>query len=239
MASAWENPNDDDTPGSGVLLAECMSPARFRPMEALPGVAALARDAGFRLLWCNTLYARLLGSTPSRILGTTMHDHLPQALANERETLMRPVLAEHKVVAYYQLWHGSRWFTRVWPLDRDAFGREGYFVIIQSIAQGEAIHHDPPGSAQLVTHADFAELAVLTGRELEVFYCLATGMPVADVARTLFRSERTIEQHARSIHRKLGIESRAQLVRFAVERGIVEFTRDEWLTMIEARENPG
>jgi DNA-binding CsgD family transcriptional regulator len=213
-----------------------MSPAAFGPMNGLPGVAALARDEHWHLLWCNEFYATLCESTREAMLGTTMSEFLPAALAHEREEQMRPALEEGQMVAYYQLWHGSRWYTRVWPLDPAAFGERGVFVVIQSIAQDESVHHhDLEHEIAVLTTGHFAELDALSPRELEVFYHVACGLTSAEIASLLFRSVRTIEQHANQIYRKLGMTSRAQLTKFAVERGIVAFSSDQWQTIVQNR----
>lgn len=53
--------------------------------------------------------------------------------------------------------------------------------------------------------------ARLTPREREVWQAVGEGLRVADIARKLFRSERTIEKHRESIGRKLGIGDRLPL----------------------------
>jgi DNA-binding CsgD family transcriptional regulator len=213
-----------------------MSPAAFAPMNGLPGVAALARNDRYQLLWCNEFYASLCGRSAEKMLGTTLSDYMTPELTAERENQMNPALEQGRLVAYYQLWHGSRWYTRVWPLHPDAFGVRGVFVVIQSIAQDISVHHhDPDHDAAVLCTGEFSELSVLTTRELEVFYHIACGLTAAEIASVLFRSARTIEQHANQIYRKLGMTSRAQLTRFAVERGIVAFSSDEWGEIVQNR----
>jgi DNA-binding CsgD family transcriptional regulator len=213
-----------------------MSPEAFAPMDGLPGVAALARDDRFRLLWCNAFYACLCGSTPEAMVGSTMGDHMPAELAGEREDQMRPALEYGRMVAYYQFWHGSRWYTRVWPLDPGAFGTPGVFVIIQSLAQDEAtFHSDRDADAPVLVTGQLDELDALSPRELEVFYHIARGLTSAEIAAVLFRSARTVEQHTNQIYKKLGMSSRAQLTRFAVERGVVAFSPEEWDRIVRHR----
>ena len=213
-----------------------MSPAAFAPLNGLPGVAALARDASWRLLWCNRFYAQLCGMEESELLGTTMAEYMPAELAEEREAQMKPARDHGKLVAYYQLWHGSRWFTRIWPLDPEAYGTRGVFVIIQSMAQDRTVHHhDSAHDATVLSTSEMAELNVLSHRELEVFYHIARGLTSAEIALLLYRSTRTIEQHANQIYKKLGMTSRAQLTKFAVERGIVAFSPEDWSRIIASR----
>ena len=63
------------------------------------------------------------------------------------------------------------------------------------------------------THAD--RIAVLTEREREVLDLLVLGHTNVEIASLLFLSPRTVETHRASILRKLGVKSRADLVRFA------------------------
>jgi GAF domain-containing protein len=64
------------------------------------------------------------------------------------------------------------------------------------------------------------ERAGLTSRELEVLRLVAHGMSDADIAGKLVVSQRTVHSHLRSIYRKLGVGSRSEATRWAVERRI-------------------
>lgn len=61
----------------------------------------------------------------------------------------------------------------------------------------------------------------LTSREREVFHLAAEGLSSARIARRLLISPRTAETHRANAMRKLGLTSQAQLIRYAVERGIL------------------
>jgi len=67
------------------------------------------------------------------------------------------------------------------------------------------------------THAD--PIAALSEREREVLDLLVLGHTNAGIASLLFLSPRTVETHRASIQRKLGVKSRADLVRFASRSG--------------------
>ncbi|MCC5823621.1 MAG: helix-turn-helix transcriptional regulator [Phycisphaerales bacterium] len=215
-------------------LFATMSPASIAPLAADPDICAVARDRDMKMLWCNAAYAANMGSTPERLVGTTLYDTMTPEQARERIELMRPVVETGQMHAHQQLWVGKRWLTRVWPLDPNAFGAEGYFVLITRL------NDDLPlggGEVHFARTADLGHLDILTPRELEVFYYLAAGMTAGDVARAMFRSEKTIGRHVENIHRKMGYTNRAQLVRDAVESGLIHFTSDEWITLIDPRQN--
>lgn len=71
--------------------------------------------------------------------------------------------------------------------------------------------------------------ATLTEREREVLDLLVLGHTNVEIASLLFLSSRTVETHRASIQRKLGVKSRADLVRFALGRGgpAAKFVRPE------------
>jgi two-component system, NarL family, response regulator NreC len=61
----------------------------------------------------------------------------------------------------------------------------------------------------------------LTAREAEVLRLIALGHTSAEIARKLHLSRRTVETHRARLHRKLGMSSRAELVRYALRRGLL------------------
>jgi DNA-binding NarL/FixJ family response regulator len=63
---------------------------------------------------------------------------------------------------------------------------------------------------------------VMTPRELEVLTLLAYGHTNMEIAEKLCISERTVESHRTHIMAKMGFKSRAELVRFALDNGILK-----------------
>jgi two-component system response regulator NreC len=61
----------------------------------------------------------------------------------------------------------------------------------------------------------------LTQREIEVLRLIALGHTSVEIARKLHLSPRTIETHRAHIYRKLGLTTRAELVRYALRRGLI------------------
>jgi two-component system, NarL family, response regulator NreC len=66
----------------------------------------------------------------------------------------------------------------------------------------------------------------LTEREFEVLRLLALGHTNAEIAARLHLSVRTVEAHRAHLQRKLSRPTRAELVRYALDRGLLHGTGD-------------
>jgi two-component system, NarL family, response regulator NreC len=81
-------------------------------------------------------------------------------------------------------------------------------------------------SPQILAHLDSVRESLsvdkLSPREAEVLRMIAFGHTSVEIARMLHLSPRTIETHRTRIHRKLGIATRAELVRYALARGMLK-----------------
>jgi DNA-binding NarL/FixJ family response regulator len=65
-------------------------------------------------------------------------------------------------------------------------------------------------------------LDLATPREQEVLTLLAYGHTNAEIAEKLCISERTVETHRTNLMSKLNLKSRAELVRFAIDNGLLK-----------------
>jgi two-component system, NarL family, response regulator NreC len=62
----------------------------------------------------------------------------------------------------------------------------------------------------------------LSEREVEVLRMIALGHTNAEIAQSLFLSVRTVETHRTHIQQKLRLGSRSELVRYALQHGLVD-----------------
>jgi two-component system, NarL family, response regulator NreC len=65
----------------------------------------------------------------------------------------------------------------------------------------------------------------LTARELDVLRLVALGHTNPEIAGQLYLSVRTVESHRARIGQKLGLTTRAELVRYALDRGLLDDAR--------------
>ena len=78
----------------------------------------------------------------------------------------------------------------------------------------------------------------LTEREFDVLRLLVLGHTNAEIAAQLHLSVRTIEAHRAHLQQKLGRPSRAELVRYALDRGLLHGNRGPWAGLAAGDTSP-
>jgi len=69
-------------------------------------------------------------------------------------------------------------------------------------------------------HDEDPVFEVLTPREREILLCIADGCSNAEIGRQLFISEKTVRNHITKVFEKLGVQSRAQAIVLAKDKGL-------------------
>jgi two-component system response regulator NreC len=92
---------------------------------------------------------------------------------------------------------------------------------VRSAAAGD-IYLQPALGARLAAGEDGKSGDELSERERDVLRLIALGHTNAEIAEQLYISIRTVESHRAHIQQKLRLTSRAELVRYALEHGMVE-----------------
>lgn len=96
---------------------------------------------------------------------------------------------------------------------------------VRTVGAGAQYVHPTLGAALLGGAATDHRLTgpggELSERELEVLRHVALGLTNAEIAEQLYVSVRTVETHRSHIHQKLGVRSRAELVRLARDAGLL------------------
>jgi two-component system response regulator NreC len=91
---------------------------------------------------------------------------------------------------------------------------------VRATARGEQ-YVSPRVTASLESLRRAMSGDALTAREAEVLRLIALGHTSAGIGRKLHLSRRTVETHRARLHRKLGMSTRAELVRYALQRGLL------------------
>jgi two-component system response regulator NreC len=96
---------------------------------------------------------------------------------------------------------------------------------VRAVAAGEQYVHPALGAKLVAAAADErrrAEADPLSDREREILRLLALGHTNQEIAGMLYISVRTAETHRAHIMQKLRLSSRAELVRYALDAGLIE-----------------
>jgi two-component system, NarL family, response regulator NreC len=91
---------------------------------------------------------------------------------------------------------------------------------IQHVAGG-AGYVDPELGAKLVVANCSPALDALSERERDIVHLLALGHTNQEIGKMLFISVRTVDTHRAHVMRKLELETRAELVMFALANGVI------------------
>ena len=103
---------------------------------------------------------------------------------------------------------------------KDTSSEEVYYAI-KAIAKGNT-HFCSSIAKMLIENPIKAENEKLTTREQVILSYVARGLSSKEVARKLDISFRTVDAHRRNIKAKLNIDNLAELVRYAVNHGLIE-----------------
>lgn len=102
---------------------------------------------------------------------------------------------------------------------------------IDAVARGEAYLY--PSATKLLMHEFLQQKSnepiydqayhQLSEREKEVLSWLAKGYANKEIAQALFISVKTVEAHKSNVMEKLGIKTRPELIKYALQKGLLDF----------------
>lgn len=143
-----------------------------------------------------------------------------------REIRRRSSRARILVVTQYS-W--SDWVTEIFRSGATGYvlsgiGSDDLIWAVEAVARGQT--YLAPPVAEVIRRRGWEnpspeEPEPLTQRERQVLELIASGETVQGVAKHLSVSPRTVQTHLTHIMGKAGVHNRAELVRYAIRRGIV------------------
>ncbi len=170
-------------------------------------------------------------SAKSPVAGKTLHELLPADAAAERLALLLRCAREKRALSLLGMWSGVQVRTTLRPIetpDRGTlvlavcrpFGSEQETVAGASAAEGG--NAGEGGTLVQARWTDRGQLESLTPREIEVLTLIGQGLTTADIAKTLYRSHKTVEAHRLSLGLKLKAKNRVELARIAFRAGLTQ-----------------
>jgi DNA-binding NarL/FixJ family response regulator len=197
-----------------------------------PGIGVTIITLEGEVAYANEEAARMYLGKPADVTGRRLEEISPPEIAAQTLERGQRCVSEDRSFSSRIVWRGRQVFNSYHPLREDHDGEPDRFLIISRHAPGEE------AEAEFTSEfVDLGELSVLTPRELEVLALIGQGLRIADIARILHRSERTIEKHRESIGRKLNRTDRVQLALIASRAGLR--VEDAKLKRLSVDQQPG
>ena len=134
-------------------------------------------------------------------------DGMSEAYGTHMSRAARQVVSYEASVAASRAQLGEPTWREAWSEGRAMTGEQAAAYAMSDTADDPA----PP-----VAHP-----RGLSDREVEVLTLVARGLTNAEVAKRVFLSSRTVEWHLASVYLKLGVRTRTEATRFAVDHNLV------------------
>ena len=94
-------------------------------------------------------------------------------------------------------------------------------IYVSSVAHAQSDNSPDPGGHHPELQDDFRKRLGLSRREQEILVLISQGLSSQRIGQTLYISKHTVETHRKNILRKLDFNSSTELVKFAVQHGLV------------------
>ncbi len=191
-----------------------------------PSAGVVICDLDGTVVWGNERCFRIyLGpeAKPGDVIGKTWKElGFPDPWIEERLAMFREIKRTGEPVLLRTIWLGHQVLAWVYPLPPDDECGKDCFLVVSRVSEADIkeLGQDAAGKVMVSGVARLGELDVLSPRELEVLALLGQGLTIKEIARVLFRSEKTIGRHRDSIGAKLGLSNKVDLAELARRAGL-------------------
>lgn len=204
-------------PDAGVL---------WNVMTQDPSAGVVICDLDGKVIWGNERCFRIYLGPEAKsgdVIGKTWKElGFPDPWIEERLAMFREIKRTGEPVLLRTIWRGSQVLAWVYPLPPDGECERDHFLTVSRISETDIkeLGQDVAGKVMVSGVARLGELDVLSPRELEVLALLGQGLTIKEIAKVLFRSEKTIGRHRDSIGAKLGLGNKVDLAELARRAGL-------------------
>ncbi len=165
----------------------------------------------------------MTGDRSADVVGRALGDLLPPGVAEERLAVIRRAIVKGAATAVIGMLQEAWTRTTYRPLSASTV----LSVCRPALRPRAPLQADDHAEPVLATAHAGGRLAALSDRELEILELLATGLTVAQIARQIHRTVKTVEWHRTALGRKLGATNRVKLARLAVAAGLARRERTD------------
>ena len=181
------------------------------------GVGVVAEDG--LILFVNEQAAKMYHQTePENMIDRRLDEVFPKEWADERMRLIRQVIESGDPMTIRAIWNGRQIRSTLRSIEASDGepGTKRVLIISRLGSPGT------PETGEVVETeiVHLGHLDVLTSKEIEVLALLGQGLRLKEIAATLHRSPKTIDNHRTSIGRKLKLADRVDLAQVAADAGL-------------------
>lgn len=206
---------------------ESRSAYRLALGDAGVGYAIMLPDG--KIMEANDVFSRLYtGRLPDMLIGKRLNEILPRQAGEERMIFCRSAREHAAAVIVHELWQGTRMLVIIRPLDEFEDYPPG--SVMYTVRHADALPGNPAQPAGHVVsakHTDMGPLSQLSRRELEVLAYIGEGLTNHEIAKRIYRSDKTVEWHRSQLGAKLNAPTRVDLARIAHRAGLSEWLKEQ------------
>lgn len=187
----------------------------------VPGVGIAVLSGKGEIIYENEEIRRMYLDAPQGdFIGRRIPELFPPDWAQERLRLLQRVVSTGQGVAQREVWRGKQFLATMRPIPSEPGEEPVVLIISRPIEGSEPV--TPPDGFEVVESAfvELGDLSSLTPRELVVLSLLGQGLTLKEIAATLHRSFKTVDNHRSAIGRKLNQTDRLMLARLATQAGL-------------------
>lgn len=190
------------------------------------GYAVLLADG--KIIEANEAFGRLYsGHAVDHVEGKRLSDLLPRAAAEERIGAVRTALDRGEPVILHELWQGVRLVVVIRPLEGGEYPHNAVFYLVRHAESIPGGNPDPSAPVIAARQTDLGPLVQLSRRELEVLAYIGEGLTNHEIAKRIFRSDKTVEWHRSQLGAKLNAPTRVDLARIAHRAGLSDWLKEQ------------
>lgn len=209
---------------AGTLKAQSL----WGPLTSDPTSAVKVCTVDGTILYINAQAAFVASGEPvdtSEIIGKNLREiGAPGEWVEERLALYRTICESQRPVLFRSVRNGKQLLSWMSPIKiEDEDDPDQVLVITRPASSSdESAYLLIKGDYEIINSKTIAlgKLDVLTPREIEVLALLGQGKTIKQIAQTLFRSTKTIENHREAIGRKLNKSRGVELACIAHSAGL-------------------
>jgi DNA-binding CsgD family transcriptional regulator len=187
------------------------------------GTCITVMDREGTFVYANDEMLRMYNTSAEDLIGTKLSERgLPEEMVEERMKLLHSVTDEGNECIVRSIWDGIQQFSWVRSIDVEEGEIPRVLAVTRRIGVGEEADYLYKSELPVIESRfiQLGELEKISKRELEVLVMIGQGLSSREIAKLLFRSTKTIENHRQSLGSKLNAASRVELAVIAREAGL-------------------